>query len=742
MKNHLLHNSNGHPAQYLSSSLLPQFSNLAQEGFEINPRWIFSVIRRRALIIVGVTAIVASAVFATAINKAPNYQGSFRLLIESVQTRDELLPLLTEAIRASAQIPGNSSNLDYDSQIQVLMSRQVLTPIVEQLQATYPEITYGSLSSQLEIIRGDGSKNSKTSKILQVSYSDPNPQKVEFVLETIVKSFLDYSFQNQRTKLKQGAQFVNEQIPKLQQQVNQLQDQSLRLAKEYRLLNPEGQSQQLAAQISQISGQRFELQTQLKQLQTQYSAIQNQLNLGQDKAVIASALSEDAQYQQLQRQLQELDTRIAIATTQFSSDHPSLQSLREQRQSLLPLVAQKETQILGSKGLQGEISPTNLASQTSIDKTLTAQLVNIDIDIKALESRYANLIQEERKLLQQAKDLPDILRRYNELQLQLDISTDNLKNLLVKQKALQLEAAEETIPWQLIDAVTVKSLDNDINNSLGLGVLSGLILGTVIALTLEKFNDVFYSPEDLEENIHLPLLGAVPVLKESRATNYFANVLQLNYSRTLSKNSGELQLPNDSNFIASFRSLYANISFLSPETQVSSIAVLSALPQEGKSTIATHLAITAAELGHRVLLVDANLRSPTIHELFGLPNVSGLSEAITHDLETDYIIQRATLTENLFVITSGYAPNDSTKLLSSRKMEKLMEQFKATFDLVIYDTSSMNNLTDASFVASRTDGAIIVVRLESVNRLTLTKALNNLKFSGIRILGTISNKIK
>jgi len=144
-------------------------------------------------------------------------------------------------------------------------------------------------------------------------------------------------------------------------------------------------------------------------------------------------------------------------------------------------------------------------------------------------------------------------------------------------------------------------------------------------------------------------------------------------------------------------------------------------------------------LGQRVLLVDTDLRRPKVHEQLGLVNTSGLSNAISSNLEVERLIQQSPGESNLFILTAGQIPPDPTKLLSSQKMQNLMEQFKAAYDLVIYDTPPLVGLADTKLIASKTDGIVMVVRLGKTKRSVLSKALEGIKLFSVPVLGMVIN---
>jgi capsular exopolysaccharide synthesis family protein len=179
-----------------------------------------------------------------------------------------------------------------------------------------------------------------------------------------------------------------------------------------------------------------------------------------------------------------------------------------------------------------------------------------------------------------------------------------------------------------------------------------------------------------------------------------------------------------------------------PDEPIRSLAISSSVPADGKSTVAIHLAQAAAAMGQRVLLVDADLRRPQVHVRTDLPNVWGLSNVISSEINVDDVIQRSSMEDNLFVLTAGTIPPDPTRLLCSKKMRNLVERFQATFDLVIFDTPPLLGLADAKLLATHTDGIVMVVGLGKTDRSVLTEVLYGLKMSRARVLGLVANGVK
>ena len=147
-------------------------------------------------------------------------------------------------------------------------------------------------------------------------------------------------------------------------------------------------------------------------------------------------------------------------------------------------------------------------------------------------------------------------------------------------------------------------------------------------------------------------------------------------------------------------------------------------------------------MGQSVLLVEANLRCPTIHIRVGLMNIQGLTDIISSELEWSNVIERSPLEDNLYVMAAGPIPPDSTRLLASVKMQDLMSELHSSFDLVIYDTTPIVGFADANLLAANTNGVMLIAGLGKLKRTAFAQALEEIQVSGTAILGLVANKSK
>ena len=662
---------------------------------------IFRFLWRRSLVIGGVTVVLMAGVLHITLKKIPVYEGNFRLLVEPVSD-DNNLPDLT----AEQDDNTNNSALDYESQIQVLTSPELINEAVEDLKTSLSDINYDSLNSSLDIQRvGD-------TKIINVSYRSRDPQRIKQVLDKLANVYLDYSLEKRQTKLRNGIQFVEKQLPPIKTRVNQLEQQLQSFRQKYNFIDPQTQSEQLKGQLNTLAEQRVAINQQLaKSRSLLKSFLEEQGNLNP-----LSEQESSSAYEDVLKKLRDIEIEIAKESARFRENSVPIQVLKEKRQNMLSVLRQEEQRV---KDLRGK------ETQRLADVRRT-EVVN---ELKTLEQQSQVLAQAEQQLELKLKQLPFLSRQHSELQRNLRIANEILNQFLGARESLQIQIAKTEVPWQLVLAPVVpeKPISPDRSKDLILGLIASTLISIGIALLLEKLDNSYHSVDELKEKVKLPILASIPHEK------YLAK-----YPQT-AKNSGQY---GSASFLEALRVLHANIQLLGSKEGIRSIVVSSAKFGEGKSTVAFHLARTAAAMGKRVLLVDADMRNPQIHQLLGINNSWGLSNVVSEGITADKVIPELTSVDELSIMTAGSTPSDPAKLLASKEMEQLMGDFRQIFDLVIYDAPPVVGLADASLLGYCCDGTVLVTRIGKTDRSSLEEAIDNLRMSHISILGIVANGTK
>ncbi|MFJ7735137.1 CpsD/CapB family tyrosine-protein kinase [Lysinibacillus sp. NPDC097287] len=190
-----------------------------------------------------------------------------------------------------------------------------------------------------------------------------------------------------------------------------------------------------------------------------------------------------------------------------------------------------------------------------------------------------------------------------------------------------------------------------------------------------------------------------------------------------------------------FRTIRTNIRFSLPNQEIKSILITSSIPGEGKSTNAANLGVVFAQEGKRVIIIDADMRKPTLHHTFSTLNICGLSDVLSKQEEYFNAIQKTTV-EGLSVIPSGPLPPNPVELLSSKTMDILMEDLKKDYDIIIFDAPPLLSVSDAQILSNKCDGTLLIVSMDKVQRVEVLKAKATLASSNAKILGVVLNNIK
>ena len=708
----------------------------------LDMNWVIAVVKRRLLVMAIAAASLATLSGSLIIwndkKIVSQYEGKFTDLVEPVTTDDRLSKLLVQAENNSLGITdldkikssgANGSSVDYQSLMRVLKTPEVLIPLVDKLQKRYRNLDYKTLNSRLIIKRVTFLQDAKEegTKLLDISYSDPDPNRIKYVLEEAARYYLEYMGKERLRVTKQSIDFIARQLPSLQQKVDNFQQELQILKIKYNFNEPTLRNRSLSEQLDNLSNRRLEVQVQLAQSRQQYESYKKRSLTGDNRWIVEIS---PKSYENLMGKVTEIESQLALSSTQFYENSLPIQSLREKHQSLRDLMQREAESVL-----------FQMKSQ-----------------LEQLEARDRVLANSQNLLQAKATQMPQAQRRYDDIQVKLEIAKNTLRLFLEKQKTLQLDAGQIDASWQIISKPQLVTDDNGklypvtekpTRRQLMIAIVISSLLGIAIGFLIEVLNTVFHTPEEIKIATKRPLLGVIPSAKAMKIKSLRSEIFAPKFTSVSSTiNSASLkQRIIDSNYkdfsmIDAFHYLYTNIQLLNAEHPITSLTLTSTMKGEGKSTVAVYLAKTASAVGKRVLLVDANMRFPQLHTYLGLSNRKGLSNTLSSDLSLNEAIQRLPGDDNLFVLTAGTIPPDPITLLSSKKMPYLMEQFLALFDLVIYDTPPLMGVADGHLVASKTDGTVLIVKIEKTDRDLVRKTLDQLNVAEFKVLGVVANGVK
>ncbi|NLL04360.1 MAG: polysaccharide biosynthesis tyrosine autokinase [Clostridiaceae bacterium] len=276
--------------------------------------------------------------------------------------------------------------------------------------------------------------------------------------------------------------------------------------------------------------------------------------------------------------------------------------------------------------------------------------------------------------------------------------------------------------------------------NVGLAGIVGLALGAGLIYLLEMLDYTFKKPEDVERQLELNVIGTVPEFEGGKRGKRKAKdpkVLEQDYLKNLiTKNDPKAPASE------AFREIRTNLHYMSVDKELKSIVITSPTLGDGKTVTAVNVAVAFAKSGKKVLVIDADLRKPKVHHYFGIANEKGLTNIIKGDID-DKEINSMTLRgiQNLFVIPSGPIPPNPAEILSSNKMQQLLEKLKDDYDTIIIDTPPVGQVTDAAILAGTTDGAILVFACSQTRIDMAKRAKKALASVNSNIIGTVLTKM-
>jgi capsular exopolysaccharide synthesis family protein len=343
----------------------------------------------------------------------------------------------------------------------------------------------------------------------------------------------------------------------------------------------------------------------------------------------------------------------------------------------------------------------------------------------SLQQTYQASLAREQALVQRVNalkgSLTDLRQRsiqYNIYQRDADTNRQLYYALLQRYKEIGVSGAVENNNVAVVDTAKLPDRPSSprLLINLVLFTLGGGLLGALIAGVLEQIDEGVTEPTDFEEKLGLPLLGVAPKLKSEAPLEALKN-------------------PR-SGLVEAYLAVEANLELSTAQGTPKSLAVISTRPREGKSTTTVALAQTLARAKRKVVLVDADLRSPSIHSCFGIRNVAGVSNLLSGSDDIDAVLHE-TEHEGLSVITAGPQPPNAAELLMGERLTSLIKELQERFDHVIVDCPPVIGLADAPLVAAAVQSVIYAVEARSVPAGMVRMALGRLNTAHAHVLGGV-----
>lgn len=553
----------------------------------------------------------------------------------------------------------------------------------------------------------------RDSSLAGLRYDDTDPARCQRVLQAVVRVYLDQNLEGANQLSTSASQWLNDQLEHLRTSLEKSEDALNDFRQKHNVLTIsfEDRHNLVVSELESISTKMASLRIQRVELASRYrelvKAEQEAADKGFEKGFGAKPLLESQLLTQLRTSLAAEKATVDELETTLADNHPKLAAAR--------------------------------AKVAATTKAITAEVENIrsaaEKELKAVDSQLGELGTREGEMKKQAQEMQSLEASWNQL---VRSKTNNEKIY-----GIVLERARETDLTRMMNFNNIRVVDDPLQPkspvkpnvpvNLGIASIVGLMLGIVLASARTVSDRSLRLPEDIETYLGEACLGILPEISVEGA----ARPRGLPSDAPVELTAG---LAPISAVAEAARALRTNLMFTSPDRPYNTILTTSAIPEEGKTTVACSLACALAQSGFKVLLIDGDLRRPRLHRVFGVTNDVGVSLAVTGMAEVDDCIHESSVA-NLFVMPSGPLPPTPAELVQSERFRKLLKDLGTKFDRIVIDSPPAIPVTDAAIMSQLVDGVVVVARARRTQRGATRTALRILHEVNAPIIGVVLNAL-
>jgi polysaccharide biosynthesis transport protein len=667
-------------------------------------------------------SLVASG--AIAVLEKPLYKAEGKLLFRKRDTASSLLGGTQQKVGELESL--NQQNTPIDTEAEVLRSLPLIEKTIRDLKLKDPSgqpVVPEDFSKSLTI------KAAKGTDVLLVSYQDDHAKQAAAVVNHLLQTYLANNLRLNRMEAVSARNYIIQQLPTTEVQLRKAETALRKFEEQNQIVSLPEETQSLVATHAELARQIATAEAALGNAIAQSQALQQRIGLGANQAHTLNSLAQSSSVQTLLTQIQQTQAELAMQRLRFQAKHPAILNLQERKQTLQALLKEQIAQTLKSSQSQPQ---RNLQLGDS-DQKLIDTLINTEISRLGLVRQVTTLQQTQANSQNRANRIPSLKQRQQELLRQVETAKLNYETLMKRLQEIQIAENQTVGNARIVAAASVPTIAISSKRKLILagGAIAGGLLYVVAAFVAELRDPSLKTTKQVRERFPYPWVGLIPLLKQHK----FKSPGQPEATIP------ELPVRDAPQSLASeaYRMLQSNLRFLNPDQTVQTIVVTSSVSKEGKSTVSANLALALAQIGHKVLLVDADLHHPVQHHIWQLTNEVGLSNVIMNHAQFSHAIQ--VVQHNLNVLTSGVIPPNPLTLIDSKRMAILTQEFSQQYDFVIFDAPPLVLVSDVIPLSQNTDGVLLVARpgVIDASSAETTKAL--LSQSGLKVLGVVTNGV-
>jgi polysaccharide biosynthesis transport protein len=761
----------------------------AQEGFQLLDYW--RAIRKRLWLVVGIMVLVTTWAAIYMARKPNIYQASAVIQVDLEQTNPDLVT--SESKRALA----NPDPAYFNTQLQLLVSDSLLRRVVKEHSLdTNKEFqtakTEGSVSAWRAMLKAVGlasddkkkteeSQDSilndsslassdevaeavrlapyvkivkdnldvqpiresratvKDTRLIQISFRSTDRELAAYVVNSMAETFVNMNQEKRSGTSRKTSDFLGKRIADLQSEIKADETKLVELKKNEGILPTTGDGTIDIDRLSGLNKQLLEAENLRKNAEAQYFAIKDN-----PIAVRELARNEMAQFiGDRERSLREmrLDTQKKINDLNAAK----AKLLLEYKEGA-PEIKEVEKQIKVLEDGITDVVKKNADDITNYEDRSTRTILS------NLETKYRQAKQQEDKIRASFDQQYNVAQGQNEgavllklLEQNIDTNKGFLKNLIEQQSGNDVasQGSDNNISVSEIAIPPENPVSPRRTMTVAAAFLLSTLFGMGLALFLEYLDDTIRTTEEIENLLGLPALAAIPTMDSAPRRRLL--LVGANESDEEAKANSELLIHSDSrsSLAEAYRQLRTSILLSTAGHAPKSLLITSSLPSEGKTTTATNTAISLAQTGAKVLLMDADMRRPRLHTVFNIENGVGLSTLLSSETTEAEILKaiKFEAATKLNLLPSGPVPPNPAELLGSEQMADLLKVLQNNFTHVVVDSPPIASFTDGVLIASMVDGVILVVHSGKSSRQVVRRSRQILTDIGARIFGVVLNKV-
>jgi succinoglycan biosynthesis transport protein ExoP len=666
-------------------------NSVAQEdGINLRHYWHVILERRWLIIAAFVSVLILSLIFL--FKATPIYQATAKMQID---------PESENILRIEGLSVGRQEQDYLQTQYKNLLSRTLIQSVVTKLKLQEDE-RYAQSATSGDIIRSVAGDIQivpiRLSRLVEVKVEHPDPKQAQRIANNLVTNFIDLN----RDQKVNAALYV----------VKRLEDEAE--AQKKKLEDAEKEIQRYVERYKKVSfeeGDNIASQA-LKQSQSEYTLAQSRAESAQKIVdAVDATLELDASIYTIPQvannsAIQDLRKQLAILESEFAE-------LKKKYKSRHPAYVQAEEKVL------------------SLQSSMTNQALTL---VQSLRVAARTAKKEEESLLEmkdrQERDLIELNSLkidYGVLKRQAKQNDGLYQQVLAKMKETELSGRNKIDNMRVVDEANIplRPIKPRVMLTIFLGFVGGIAVALGLAFFVNYLDDSIKSQDDVETYLRLPFLGYVPNIK----------------TNSVVERDMQSHLHPQSNAAEGFRTIRATISLTHKPEKFRILAVTSTIPSEGKSLVASNLSIVTAQTGLKTLLIDADLRRPSVHKAYQLHSPTGLASYLMDEVRQIDDIVHKTEVPNLDVICCGSVPSTPSELIGSKRMMEFLKDVRGRYDRVILDCPPISAVSDPLIISAMSDGIVFVTKFNKIRREHARKSVQRVQNAGIHILGVVLNDI-